>query len=121
VFSQVIALEFIISSAILLFIIPQFIFLKNRKLYEKLKTHREENNSALIQSFRGRIEISKYNLEEKAIKQQEKRMLNIEKLENKLQTNSFSLQLIIVGLGLVVLLYLYCGILVITASAPRWQ
>jgi ATP-binding cassette, subfamily C, bacterial CydC len=94
VFSQVIALEFIISSAVLLFIIPQFIFLKNRKLYQKLKAHREENNRELIQSFRGRIEISKYNLEEKAISQQEQRMLQIERLENKLQANSFSLQLI---------------------------
>lgn len=98
VFSQVIALEFLISSAILLFVIPQFIFLKNRKLYKELKAHREEHNQILIQSFRGRIEISKYNLERKAIGQQEQRMLQLERLENKLQTNSFSLQLI-VGFG----------------------
>lgn len=98
VLSKAIALEFLISSAILLFVIPQFIFLKNRKLYGALKAHREENNQALIQSFRGRIEISKYNLEEKAINQQQQGMLKMERLENKLQTNSFSLQLI-VGLG----------------------
>jgi len=98
VFSQVIALEFLISSAILLFVIPQFIFLKNRKLYKELKAYREEHNQILIQSFRGRIEISKYNLERKAIGQQEQRMLQLERLENKLQTNSFSLQLI-VGFG----------------------
>ncbi|MDR1112292.1 MAG: ATP-binding cassette domain-containing protein [Bacteroidales bacterium] len=98
VFSKAIAIEFLISSAILLFIIPQFIFLKNKKLYGELKAHREENNHALIQSFRGRIEISKYNLEEKAIGQYEQRLLEIERSENKLQTNSFWLQLI-AGLG----------------------
>ncbi|MDA3912543.1 MAG: ATP-binding cassette domain-containing protein [Bacteroidales bacterium] len=98
VFSTVIALEFLISSAVLLFIIPQFIFLKNRKLYAKLKLQREENNRALIQSFRGRIEITKYNLEEKAINQQKDSMLKIERLESKLQINSFSLQTI-VGFG----------------------
>lgn len=98
VFSKVIAIEFLISSAILLFIVPQLIFQKNRKLYEKLKNQREENNQTLIQSFRGRIEISKYNLEEKAIGQYELRSLKLEQLENKLQTNSFWLQLI-AGLG----------------------
>ncbi|MBB4037246.1 ATP-binding cassette subfamily C protein CydC [Dysgonomonas hofstadii] len=98
VFSQAIAVEFLISSAILLFIIPQLFFRKNRKLYEELKMHREENNQELIQSFRGRIEISKYNLEEKAIGQYEQRLVRLEQLENKLQTNSFWLQLI-AGLG----------------------
>ncbi len=97
-FSTVIAFEFLISSAIVLFIVPQFIFLKNRKLYVELKKLREENNQALIQSFRGRIEISKYNLEQKAVQQQEKQKLHLEHLEKKLQANSFSLQLI-VGLG----------------------
>ena len=97
-FSQVIAFEFLISSAVLLFLIPQYIFHKNRLLFAKLKTQREENNQALIQSFRGRIEISKYNLEEKAINQHKLRTLQIEKLENKLQSNSFTLQSII-GLG----------------------
>lgn len=97
-FSHAIALEFIVSSAILLFIVPQWIFSKNRKLYQELKTSREENNQALIQSFRGRIEIFKYNLKDKAINQHEGRMMNIERLENKLQNNSFSLQLI-AGLG----------------------
>ncbi|MBD8387647.1 ATP-binding cassette domain-containing protein [Dysgonomonas sp. BGC7] len=98
VFSQAIAIEFLISSAILLFIVPQIIFRKNRTLYEKLKACREENNQALIQSFRGRIEISKYNLEEKAIAQSEQRLLEIEELEKKLQINSFWLQFI-AGLG----------------------
>lgn len=98
VFSEVIAIEFLISSAILLFIIPQFIFHKNNKLYENLKLYREENNQALIQSFRGRIEISKYGLEEKAIEQNEQRLSQIEQIEEKIQTNSFWLQLI-GGLG----------------------
>ncbi len=99
VFSLTIALEFLISSAILLFVIPQFIFLKNRKLYTKLKLKREENNQALIQSFRGRIEISKYKLEEEALKQQEESMWELDRLENNLQRNAFSLQMI-AGLGL---------------------
>lgn len=98
VFSQVVAMEFLISSAILLFIIPQLIFRKNRKLYGELKTHREENNQSLIQSFRGRIEISKYELEGKAIGQYEQRLLRLEQLEDQLQANSFWLQLI-AGLG----------------------
>lgn len=98
VFSHAIALEFLISSAILLFLVPQFVFRKNKLLYAVLKTRREENNQALIQSFRGRIEISKYMLEDKAIGQHEVRMLEIEHLEKKLQTNSFALQLI-AGLG----------------------
>lgn len=97
-FSHVIAIEFLISAAILLFIVPQLFFRKNGKLYEALKAHREENNQALIQSFRGRIEISKYNLEEKAIGQYEQKLGQLERLENRLQTNSFYLQLI-AGLG----------------------
>lgn len=98
VFSEVVAIEFLISSAILLFIVPQFIFHKNDKLYEKLKLCREENNQTLIQSFRGRIEISKYGLEEKAIEQNEQKLAQIEQIEEKLQLNSFWLQLI-GGLG----------------------
>lgn len=97
-FSQVIAIEFLVSAAILLFIVPQLFFWKNGKLYEALKGHREENNHALIQSFRGRIEISKYNMEERVIGQYEQKLGQIERLENKLQTNSFYLQLI-AGLG----------------------
>lgn len=97
-FSAPLALEFVISSAILLFIVPQFFFVKNKKLYQALKISREENNQALIQSFRGRIEISKYNLEGKAITQYEQKLSEIERLEKKLQTNSFWLQLI-AGLG----------------------
>jgi ATP-binding cassette, subfamily C, bacterial CydC len=97
-YSQPIANEFIISSAVLLFIIPQYILIRNRKLYAELKTQREENSQTLIESFRGRIEISKYNLEEKALSQQVKKMMLLEQLETKLLTNSFSLQLL-VGLG----------------------
>jgi ATP-binding cassette, subfamily C, bacterial CydC len=98
VFSTQIALEFLISSAVLLFIVPQFIFIRNRKIYAQLKIQKEENNQSLIESFRGRIEISKYNLEGKAIAQHEQRMTQIEVSENKLQSNSFSLQLL-AGLG----------------------
>lgn len=97
-FSYTIAIEFLISSALLLFIVPQFVFRRNNKLYQALKMAREENQQELIQSFRGRIEISKYNLEEKAIEQQEKSRYRIELLETKLQFNSFYLQMI-AGLG----------------------
>lgn len=97
-FSHAIAIEFLISSALLLFVIPQWFFLKNGKLYDALKTHREENNRALIESFRGRIEISKYNMEPKVISQYQQELHQLETLENKLQTNSFYLQLI-AGLG----------------------
>lgn len=99
VFSYAIAIEFLISSAILLFIVPQFFFRKNSKLYERLKLYREDNNQALIQSFRGRIEISKYDLVDKVIDQNESRLMQLEQIEAKLQTNSFWLQLI-GGLGL---------------------
>ncbi|MCD8041768.1 MAG: ATP-binding cassette domain-containing protein [Tannerellaceae bacterium] len=97
-FSQVIAIEFLISSAILLFIVPQFFFRRNRILYEELKAVREENNQALMQSFRGRIEISKCKLQEKATGQYEQNLLRLERLENKLQNQSFTLQLV-AGLG----------------------
>ncbi len=98
VFSIVIAVEFLVSSAIFLFIIPQLFFRNNKKLYNKLSVCYEENNQELIQSFRGRIEISKYGLEEKVIGQYEKRLSQIESLENRLQNNSFILQLA-AGLG----------------------
>lgn len=98
-FSLTIAIEFIISSTLLLFFIPQYILLKNKKLYAQLKLERELDNQYLIQSFRGRIEISKYNLEEKALAQQEKRRARIDQLEKKLQGNAFSLQTI-VGFGM---------------------
>lgn len=98
IFSEVVAVEFILSAAILLFLVPQYIFRRNNIYYEQLKALRDENNQSLIQSFRGRIEIAKYQLEPKAISQHEERMLAIEKLESKLQINSFSLQLFI-GLG----------------------
>ncbi len=98
VFSQTIAIEFLISSAILLFLIPQFIYRKNSQLYAQLKLLREENNQALIQSFRGRIEISKYNLQQTAIAQHKQKTQQIERTESKLQTNSFTLQLL-AGLG----------------------
>lgn len=97
-FSPAIAIEFIISAAILLFTVPQLVFRKNRKLYGELKSLREENQQALIQSFRGRIEISKYGMEEKAVEQHEQKRQRLERLETKLQVNSFYLQLI-AGLG----------------------
>jgi ATP-binding cassette, subfamily C, bacterial CydC len=97
-FSYAIAFEFLISSAILLFLIPQFIFRRNSILYAQLKALREENNQTLIQSFRGRIEISKYHLEDKAISVYDQNMKQLESLESKLQTNSFTLQLI-AGVG----------------------
>lgn len=97
-FSHAIAIEFLISSALLLFVIPQWFFLKNGKLYDALKTHREENNRALIESFRGRVEISKYNMETKVIDQYQQQLHQLETVENKLQTNSFYLQLV-AGLG----------------------
>lgn len=98
VFSQEIAIGFLVSSALLLFVIPQFIFLRNRILYAELKLLREANNQTLIQSFRGRIEITKYQLEEKAYHQQEESRSQLELLEEKLQKNSFTLQLL-AGIG----------------------
>ena len=98
IFSKVVALEFLISAAILLFALPQFIFIKNRKLYSELQIQRENNNLALVESFRGRIEISKYKMEDKAITQYNQRLSQLEHIEDKLQVNSFWLQLI-VGLG----------------------
>ena len=89
----------IVVSALLLFLIPQFIFMRNRNLYTRLKREREESNQTLMESFRGRIEISKYNLEEKAIQLQKHGVNRIEGLEKSLQANSFSLQMII-GFGL---------------------
>ena len=97
-FSRVIAGEFLISSAILLFLVPQFTFRKNRLLHQQLKALREENHLELVQGFRGRIEIMKYNLEEKAINQHEQNRERIEQLEYKIQVNSFYLQLV-AGLG----------------------
>ncbi len=98
VFSQVVAVEFLVSSAVLLFVVPQFFFRRNRQLYSQLSVCREANNQELIQSFRGRIEISSYHLEEKVTGQYERRLSQIDELESKLQTNSFLLQLV-GGLG----------------------
>ena len=98
IFSRVIAIEFLISSVILLFLVPQFVYRRNKILYSKLKDIREENHQSLIQSFRGRIEISKYNMEDKAIESNEHNRVKIEHLESKIQINSFYLQLI-AGLG----------------------
>ncbi|MFV0472367.1 MAG: ATP-binding cassette domain-containing protein, partial [Paludibacteraceae bacterium] len=81
-------------SAVLLFLIPQLFYIKNRKHYATLKLQRDENNQLLIESFRGRIEISKYNLEEQAIGQYNHRLIQLEKTENRLQINSLYLQLI---------------------------
>lgn len=97
-FSQVIALEFLISSSILLFLVPQLTFRRNKLLHGQLKAVREETHQILIEGFRGRIEISKYNLEEKAIARHEQMRQQLERLENKIQFNSFYLQLI-AGLG----------------------
>ncbi len=98
-FSQTIAVEFIISSAVLFVVIPQWVFRKNKKLYSDLKTYREENQQHLIESFRGRIEISKYGLESKVIDIHNRKKQNIEKAEKKLHISSFFLQLT-AGFGL---------------------
>lgn len=97
-FSGAMAIEFLVSSAILLFIIPRLFFIKNKQQYNSLKTLREENNRALIESFNGRIEIWKYNLQAKATNQYEQRLQQLERPENSLQINSYNLQLI-AGLG----------------------
>jgi len=97
-FSDVIALEFLISSAILLFLVPQLTFHRNKLLHGQLKAAREETHQILMEGFRGRIEIAKYNLEEKAIASHEQMRLQLERLEKKIQFNSFYLQLI-AGLG----------------------
>ncbi len=113
IFSGVIAVEFLISASILLFLAPQFTFRKNRILNSQLKSLREENHQALIQSFRGRIEISKYNLEKKAIASHEKMRVEIERIEKKLQFNSFYLQLI-AGLG-----FSYVGAFLLWSSSNQ--
>lgn len=97
-FSATVDIEFAVTSAVLLFIVPQVFFHQNKQLYLQLKTLREENNQALMQSFRGRIEIAKYHLDSKAISQYEERLQQLERLEYKLQRNSFGLQLT-TGLG----------------------
>lgn len=93
VFSLPIAVEFLFSSAILLFVVPQLFFRRSEILYGRLKSQREENNQSLIESFRGRIEIAKYNLQEKAVKQYNHRMQQLEKTERRLHMNSLYLQL----------------------------
>jgi ATP-binding cassette subfamily C protein CydC len=98
IFSRVIAIEFLISSVILLFLVPQIVFRRNEIFYLQLKDIREKNHQSLIQSFGGRIEISKYNMEDKAIESNEYNRMKIERLESKIQINSFYLQLI-AGLG----------------------
>lgn len=97
-FSGVIAIEFLISSVIILFLLPQIVQQRNKILYMQLKDIREENHHSLIQTFRGRIEITKYNIEDKAINSNENKRVTIERLESKIQFNSFRLQLI-AGLG----------------------
>ncbi len=94
-----IGLYFLLSSALVLFVIPQFIFQRNKQLYRNLKMQREENQQLLLESFRGRIEISKYHLQQKVIEQYKQKLSKLEKTEKKLQTNSYYLQLT-VGLGL---------------------
>ncbi len=97
--STAIGFIFFVSSAIILFIVPQLIFHRNKILYETLKSQHEDNQQTLIESFRGRIEISKYNLQKRAIEQYNLKLANTEQTERKIETNSFYLQLI-VGLGL---------------------
>jgi ATP-binding cassette subfamily C protein CydC len=113
IFSKVIAIEFLIFSVILLFLVPQFTFHKNKVLNSQLKVLREENHQELIQSFRGRIEISKYNLEDKAIATHEKMRQEIEQLEKKLQFNSFYLQFV-TGLG-----FSYISVLLLWISSQQ--
>lgn len=97
--STVIGLLFFVSSATILFIVPQLLFHRNKILYETLKSQYEENQQTLIESFRGRIEISKYNLQQKAIEQYNLKLAETEHTERKIETNSYYLQLV-VGLGL---------------------
>lgn len=97
--STITGLLFFVSSAIILFIIPRLIFHRNKILYETLKSQHEDNQQTLIESFRGRIEISKYNLQKRAIEQYNLKLANTEQTERKIETNSYYLQLI-VGLGL---------------------
>lgn len=96
--SAVLAIVFLVSASLLLFIVPQVLFMRNRRLYKQLKVAREANNHSLVESFRGRIEITKYNLEGKVIGQQQRQMEQIQRLEGRLQLNSFSLQML-VGFG----------------------
>lgn len=108
VLSLHLAVEYVVASALLLFILPQLLLSKNRRIYKVLKNKREEQNQTLIQSFRGRIEIMKYHLENKARDQQRHQMLQIEALESRLQRHSFLLQLFSgLGMGFIALYMLW--------------
>ncbi len=107
-YSSPVAIMFVISSFVLLFLLPQYLMYKNKRLYYVLKTEVEKNKQELIESFRGRIEISKYNLEEKAIKQQDKNVHFLQRLETQLSTNSFSLQFLTgFGMGIIALFIIW--------------
>lgn len=93
--SQTIAIQFVISSTILLFIVPQVVFRENRVLFQQLKTQRQQHQQMLIQSFRGRIEVSKYNLQDKVIQQHQQMTQQIQRTETKIQNNSFKIQMLI--------------------------
>ncbi len=97
-FSRVIAAEFLFSSALLLFILPRLFNQKNAVLYRKISECREEHNRELIQSLRGRIEISKYRLGVKVQEQFGERTRRIERLDKKLRDHALALQLV-AGLG----------------------
>ncbi|MGI6074332.1 MAG: ATP-binding cassette domain-containing protein [Fermentimonas sp.] len=49
----------------------------------------------LIQSFRGRIEVSKYNLQDKVMQQHQQMTKQIQRTETKIQNNSFKIQMLI--------------------------
>lgn len=91
-FSQTVGWVFLFTAALLLFAIPQWFFLRNRILNHRLDELREESNRSLMQGFRGRIEISKYGLEERAAGEYGQNLTKLERLEYGLQNGSFLLQ-----------------------------
>lgn len=107
-FAPVLALEFLVSSALLLFIVPRLFYRENSNLYTRLKLQREANDRALVESFRGRIEITKYHLESQAVAQCRRRLEELAHTEQRLQNRSFYLQTIVgLGFGLLATLLLW--------------
>lgn len=94
-----IAVEFIVSSALLLFVIPQFYYRRNARLYGQLKQQKQDNHQNLMETFRGSIEIEKYNLKDKALNEFSRRLKAIERTEDTLHTNNLNMQLI-AGFGM---------------------
>ncbi len=93
-FSDSVSWIFILSSAILLFILPQVFSHKKRPIFQKNKQLKEELRKELLDTFNGRIEIEKYNLAPRAVNQFNNWLTELDKTEKSLFNHSLMLQLI---------------------------